>query len=56
MKNKEQIEIIKQRLENGTAKAIFKTLHITDEQVEQCLNICKKTVKNYYKENKEWQN
>lgn len=48
--NEEQIKIVKQKLENGTAEAMFRKLNLTDEQVEQCLDICKKTVKIYYKE------
>ena len=49
--NEGQINIVKQKLEDGTAEALFKKLNLTDEQVEQCLDICKKTVKNYYEEN-----
>lgn len=48
--NEEQFKILIQRIEDGTAKAMFRKLNLTDEQVEQCLDICKKTIKNYNEE------
>lgn len=45
MINKEQL---KQNLENGTAEANFRTLDLTDEQIEECLNVCKRAVEGYY--------
>ena len=51
--NEEQHKVLKQRLEDGTAEALLKKLNLTDEQVEQCLDICKKTIKNYQKKNEE---
>lgn len=39
---------LKQNLESGKAEASFRALHLTDEQVEECLNACRKAVEGYY--------
>ena len=39
---------LKQNLKDGTAEANFKSLDLTDKQVEECLNICKRAVEGYY--------
>ena len=54
--NEEQHKVLKQKLEDGTAEALLKKLNLTDEQVKQCLDICKKTVKNYKKNEEKMKN
>lgn len=39
---------LKQNIENGTAEANFRSLGLTDEQVEACLNSCKKAIEGYF--------
>lgn len=41
-------ERLKQNLESGKAEENFRLFGLTDEQVEGCLNMCRKSLEGYY--------